>query len=100
MRVYHRYENKEVMYNLLFVKASDSYVYEDAACTEKVEKEALQKAFIEGLYLCTSSSGVATDKLQTVVECDISNGAAAVKVVDTVSSAVAFVTYYSKEHTA
>ncbi len=81
----------------VYAKKSDNFIYADAACTQKIDKDTMTELCVKGLALVSYEKAVypvAAYKENTAKKC------LDVTIYDVLASAVAAVTVHTGEYTA
>lgn len=95
-KIFANSEEKYVKNVVIYGKASDSYVYEDSACTKKLDKNTVSRLFLTGLLVNYAGAIYSVAALKD----NTANGCVDVTIWNVLASTAAAVTLHSSEYTA
>lgn len=95
-KIFANSEEKYVKNVVVYGKASDSYVYEDSACTKKLDKDTVSRLFLTGLLVNYAGATYPVAALKD----NTANGGVDVTIWNALASTAAAVTLHSSEYTA
>lgn len=95
-KIFAKSEEKYVKNVVIYGKASDSYVYEDSACTKKLDKDTVSRLFLTGLLVNYAGATYPAAALKD----NTANGGVDVTIWNVLASTAAAVTLHSSEYTA
>ncbi len=95
-KIYSKAEEKYVKNVVIYGKSGDSYVYEDSACTKKLDKDTVSRLFLTGLLV---NYGGATYSVASLKD-NSAKGGVDVTIWNALASTAAAVTLHSSEYTA
>lgn len=95
-KIYSKAEEKYVKNVVIYGKSGDNYVYEDSACTKKLDKDTVSRLFLTGLLVSYAGATypVAALKDNSAKKC------VDVTIWNVLASTAAAVTLHSSEYTA
>lgn len=95
-KIFANSEEKYVKNVVIYGKASDSYVYEDRACTKKLDKNTVSRLFLTGLLVNYAGTIYPVAALKD----NTAKGGVDVTIWNALASTAAAVTLHSSEYTA
>lgn len=95
-KIYAKSEEKYVKNVVIYGKTGDNYVYEDSACTKKLDKDAVSRLFLTGLLVNYAGATYPVAALKD----NTAKGCVDVTVWNALASTAAAVTLHSSEYTA
>lgn len=95
-KIFANSEEKYVKNVVIYGKASDSYVYEDSACTKKLDKDTVSRLFLTGLLVNYAGATYPVAALKD----NTAKGCVDVTIWNALASTAAAVTLHSSEYTA
>lgn len=95
-KIYSKSEEKYVKNVVIYGKTDDSYVYEDSACTKKLDKDTVSRLFLTGLLVNYSGATYPVAALKD----NSAKGCVDVTIWNALASTAAAVTLHSSEYTA
>lgn len=95
-KIYSKSEEKYVKNVVIYGKTGDNYVYEDSACTKKLDKDTVSRLFLTGLLVNYAGATYPV----SVLKDNTAEGCVDVTVWNALASTAAAVTLHSSEYTA
>lgn len=94
-KIYSKSEEKHVKNVVIYGKTGDNYVYEDSACTKKLDKDTVSRLFLIGLLVNYAGATYPVAALKD----NTAKGCVDVTVWNALASTAAAVTLHSSEYT-
>lgn len=95
-KIYSKSEEKYVKNVVIYGKSGDNYVYEDSACTKKLDKDTVSRLFLTGLLVSYAGATYPVAALKG----NSAKGCVDVTIWNVLASSAAAVTLHSSEYTA
>ena len=95
-KIFANSEEKYVKNIMIYGKANDSYVYEDSACTKKLDKDTVSRLFLTGLLVNYAGATYPVAALKD----NTAKGCVDVTIWNVLASTAAAVTLHSSEYKA